>query len=479
MDSIKRIAGNAASILTSNIIGRAISFVTYALVARFLGAFQFGQLSLAVALFSTFQFISVAGLSTITTREVAKNRSHTERYFVNASVAVLFTSAVSMIVLLVIVRILDYAPDTSFVIFLLTLGLVPYALSQISEAIFIAWEEMHLIAYANVPSNVMQIVVVIVLLVLGLDVRYVALTMAAVYLMILVIDWFLLFRVIRIPKAKFELPFVIQIVKSASTFLGVQGINAVRSNIAIVILSKFVTETELGIYNAAAQLSIPLRLIVDNFASSIFPVMVRRFEASQEALKRIAHNTLELLMATTLPGSVGAFLLAGPLIFLIYGAGDFMQSVNLLQIMIWIPLLKVVTTVIGKTLWASGRERITLRIAIFDVLIKVVLSVILISQLGLIGAPIAVLLEEASNVVMHYLPVAKMLPLTSLPGLLWKSAFSAGMMALLLIPVRSQALYVSIPVGIVSYTLTIMGISVLTAGGVTKLKRKYVQLWSE
>jgi O-antigen/teichoic acid export membrane protein len=456
-----------------------MSFVTYTLVARFLGASQFGQLSVAVALFSIFQLLAIAGLATYTTREVAKDRSNTDRYFVNASIVVLFTSVLSTGVMFAIVRILNYAPDTSLVILLLSLGLVPYALSQIAEAVLIGWEKMHFIAYANVPSNVGQVVVVFVLLTNGFDVRYVAITMAGAYLAILLIDWYLLLRMIGIPRARFELPFAVQITKTASTFLGIQGTNAVRSNIAILILSKFVTEAEVGYYNAASQLTVPLKLIFDNFVSSIFPVMVRRFEAGQEALKRIAHNIIELLMIIALPGVVGILLLARPLIDLIYGAKAFDQSATLLQIMIWIPLLQVFTTVTGQALWASGREKVTLRIALTDLVVKAVLSVILVSQFGLIGAAVAVLLEQVVNVVLHYLPVAQMLPLTSLAGLLWKPVLATIVMAALLIPVQTQALYVSIPLGAVVYILIMGGISVWTAGGVLQLKRKYVQLWSE
>jgi O-antigen/teichoic acid export membrane protein len=479
MENLRRIAGNAASMLTSNVISRAMSFVTYTLVARFLGAFQFGQLSLAVALFSIFQLIAVVGLTTLVTREVSKDRSTTGRYFFNASFVVLFASILSVLILFATVRVLDYAPDTSFVILLLALGLVPFALSQIAEAVFMAWEEMQLIAYANVPANVGQVIVVFVLLTSGFDVRYVAITMAVVYLVILLIDWFLLFRVIKVPRARLDLPFAVQITKTASTFLGIQGTTALRSNIAILILSKFVTETEVGFYNAAAQLAVPLRLIFDNFVASVFPVMVRRFEASKEAMQRIAHNIIELLMAVALPGVVGIFLLARPLIDLIYGVESFEQSVVLLQITIWIPILKAFTTVIGQMLWASGREKVTLRISLIDLVIKAVLTVALVSQFGLIGAAVSVLLEQVFNAVLHYLPVAQMLPFSALADLLWKSTLAAAVMAVLLLPVQTQALYITIPLGAVVYVLFIVGISTWTAGGLTPLKRKYIRLWSE
>src|SRR5438552_18209923 len=91
-----RILGNAASILASDVVNRGTSFVLYALVARHLGAFAFGQLSLALTLFYTFQVLAAAGLRTLVVREVAKDKRKTNSYLVNGRVAVVATCGLSI-----------------------------------------------------------------------------------------------------------------------------------------------------------------------------------------------------------------------------------------------------------------------------------------------------------------------------------------------------------------------------------------------
>ena len=81
--NLRRVAANAASMLASDVINRATTFALYALVARSLGAFEFGQLSLALTLFYTFQILAVAGLKTLVTREVAKHRERTDELLVD------------------------------------------------------------------------------------------------------------------------------------------------------------------------------------------------------------------------------------------------------------------------------------------------------------------------------------------------------------------------------------------------------------
>ena len=166
-NNLRRIASNAASMLASDVINRATTFALYALVARSLGAYEFGQLSLALTLFYTFQILAVAGLKTLITREVAKHRERTDELLVNGSIVILATAFASIAALALFVRVMGYTPDTSKVVLLLSLGLIPYALGSICEAIFQGWERMRLIAIANIPVNVLKIGLSLAVLFLG------------------------------------------------------------------------------------------------------------------------------------------------------------------------------------------------------------------------------------------------------------------------------------------------------------------------
>ena len=97
--NLRKTTGNALSILTSDVMSRMTSFVLYALVARHLGAQEFGQLSLAFTLFYMFQVFAVGGLKTLIVRQVAKDRAKTQLYFVNGYLIVAFTSLASIVAL--------------------------------------------------------------------------------------------------------------------------------------------------------------------------------------------------------------------------------------------------------------------------------------------------------------------------------------------------------------------------------------------
>src|SRR5438132_4498515 len=149
--NFRKTGGNALSILTSDAMNRATSFVLYALVARHLGAHEFGQLSLALTLFYIFQVLAVAGLKTLTIRQVTIDRSQTSRYFTAGCAIVAFSSFSSLALLFGFVRLMHYPDDTTLVILLLCFVLLPYAVSALCGGIFQAWVRMPLIPYVNVP----------------------------------------------------------------------------------------------------------------------------------------------------------------------------------------------------------------------------------------------------------------------------------------------------------------------------------------
>src|SRR5437867_8411028 len=116
--NFRKTGGNALSILTSDAMNRATSFVLYALVARHLGAHEFGQLSLALTLFYIFQVLAVAGLKTLIIRQVTIDRSQTSRYYITCCAIVSFSSFYSLALLIGFFRLVYILSYTTHIIFL-------------------------------------------------------------------------------------------------------------------------------------------------------------------------------------------------------------------------------------------------------------------------------------------------------------------------------------------------------------------------
>ena len=464
------IAANVSSLLTSNVINRATSFIVYAMVARYLGARELGQLVLAVSFFQLGSRFALLGLETLTTREVAKDRARTGEYLPTASVVVVVTSVISLPVIWSLAELLNYSADTKRVILYLFVGMAPFTLSQLTEATFVGWERSKFVAYSNSPIWIAHTAFVFLLLNAGYGADAVALAMAATYAVIAGVHWVLLISKMGPLSGRVNRRFPRAMLKSGLPFLGIQGMNAIRASIGIVFLSTFAGETAVGIFAAANQLLIPLSLIFQATGQGVFPAMVRNFKSSASGLQRLSRRLTEFTLALAIPAAAGLYVLAGPLLLLVYGDSEFLDSVVVLRILAVTLLFKALTAILGQILWASHRETTSLRIALTNTIVMVVAALILIPAFDVVGAALASLFVGTLHVIQHYVPVSRLFESLDIVRVPWKPVAAAVAMVGFLLAIPDAGLWLQVTGGAIVYLLVLFVLYMLLAGGYAELK---------
>jgi len=471
--NLRKMGGNALSILTSDAMNRATSFVLYALVARHLGAHEFGQLSLALTLFYIFQVLAVAGLKTLTIRQVTTDRSQTSRYFTTGFAIVTFSSFSSLALLFGFLRLMHYPADTTRVILLLCLGLLPYAISAICEGIFQAWERMHLIPYVNVPVNVAKVGCAFLLLTKKGGLLAVILILLASFFITALTEVWILFRKFPTHTEPVDYHFCLATFRSAVTFLGIDGTIAIMSSLNILLLSKLATETEVGLYSAATQLMAPLLLVYQSIGQSVFPLMCRKVEPGFESLRRISGQVIEGLLILALPALAGLFFLGDWALSVLYKNPVFVQAFPALRIVAWVLVSQVFTSVLGQALVASHREKVTLRIVAVDTLVNLLVGWPLIRLFGLRGAAIALLVTRLVDCCQHYIPVSRLFRGIPLAQITWKPIIAGVCMAAYLLLSSSQAGILRSVSATAVYSASLIVLSIWASGGLRQFKEKY------
>ena len=477
--TLLRLAGNVASILSNDVLNRATSFALYALVARYLGAFSFGQLSLALSLFYTFQVFAEAGLQTLITREVTKDRSQTDLYLINGSVLALFASIAASAILFVFVWLMGYAADTAAVILVLSLGLFPYALAAICEAIFQAWERMHYIAYANVPMNIVKVGLAFLLLSHGAGVYTICVLLLATRIGIAVLEWGLMLRCITRPQLQIDYSFMTALLTNTRLFFGIDSSIAIWSSLNVVLLSKLIDETAVGYYSAVTQLLAPVMMVFHSIVVSVFPTLCRKFGADIQQLRGSCESLLELLLAIALPSAVGLFFLAEPLLVLLYGKAEFAQAAGVLRILAWDLVLIALTHALGQVLLAGMREKLTLQIVVSNIVIHAVLGLVLIPQFGLLGAAVASFATRFVGLVQHYVSVTRLVPQLSVGQLVWKPVVASACLVACLTLLQGQHVMLTIVSSGSLYVLIFGLLFVGAHGGLQQMKLHYLSVLSD
>jgi O-antigen/teichoic acid export membrane protein len=477
--NLRKAGGNALSILASDAMNRVTSFVLYALVARHLGAHEFGQLSLALTLFYIFQVLAVAGLKTLTIRQVTKDRGQTRRYFINGCAIVAFSSFSSLALLFVFVRLMHYPADTTLVIMLMSLGLFPYAISAICEGIFQAWERMHLIPYVNVPVNVAKVACAFLLLTRRNGLYAVILILQSSFLAAALLEVWILLRKFPSQPASIAPRFCLATFRSAVTFLGIDSTIAVMSSLNVLLLSKLATETEVGLYSAAIQLLAPLLLVYQSIAQSVFPLMCRKVEPGFQTLKRISEQIIEALLILALPALAGLYFLGDWALSTLYKNPAFQQAFPALRIVAWALISQVFTSVLGQVLVASHREKVTLRIVAVDMLVNLLVGWPLIRLFGLRGAAIAFLVTRLVDCFQHYIPVSRLLSGIPVAKIIWKPIVAGVCMtAYFLLPSSLVGILRGLSATAI-YCAALIVLTIWASGGVRQFREKYLLLLTE
>jgi O-antigen/teichoic acid export membrane protein len=477
--NLKKVSTNALSILSSDVMNRATSFVLYALVARHLGAHEFGQLTLSFTLFYAFQVFAVGGLKTLVIRQVAKDHAQTARYFLNSCAIVAFTSIASIAAVWAFVYLMHYPSSTTLVILLLSFGLIPYTFSAICEGIFQAWEQMRYIAYVNVPVNIAKVGATFLLLSTNRGLYTVILVLLACLATIAVAELWIVFRRFPVRRASLDSRFAWATARAASTFLGIDGTTAIMASLNVVLLSKLAGETEVGLYSSAAQLLVPLLLVYQSMAQSIFPMMCRKIDPGYRSLKQIAEQAMELLLILALPSVAGLYFIGDRVLALLYKNPAFVQAFPALRVMTFVLIFQVFTSVLGQVLVASHREKITLRIVVVDAVVNLLVRWPLISLFGLRGAAIAWFLTRMVDCIQHYIPAAHLLSGIPVLRLIWKPVVAAECMAVYLaLPAGQVSLLTGVSATLI-YGAALLGLAVWASGGLHQFKEKYRPLLSE
>jgi len=224
---------------------------------------------------------------------------------------------------------------------------------------------------------------------------------------------------------------------------------------------------------------VPLFLVYQSIAQSIFPLMCRNLEVGFHTLKRIAVEAVEILLMLALPAIAGITFLGDWILSVLYKNPAFLQAAPVLRIVAGTLVLQVFSNVLGQVLLATHREKMTLRIVMVNTAISLAVGWPLIKLFGLRGAAITLLVNRLAGFMQHYLPVARLLSGIPLARIVWKPiAAAAFMTAYLAMPSNQAPLWRGVSATVI-YGGALLALTIWRSGGPRRFKERYLVPLSE
>ncbi len=388
-----RILANAGFRGIADIGSKIATAALYIAIARKLGATQFGIYAFALSFVGLVTAFGSFGQDIVLTREVARDHGRLEEYYSDAMFSRAMFSIPPLLVALLVASIAGMSGHTCLVILVLGFGFVGDYMVQIPFAVFQAYERVSLVAIVLITQRWVTTVVAIITLFLGAELLVVVGIYAIGSLSAAALGTWMMYRRIARPRLRFDLRGALRVTREAFP-IGIALIAlTVLFRIDMSMLAIFKPASQVGNYAAAYKLLETTAFVSWAVNVAVLPSLSRLSPTTTPPVGEIYQRGLKLVIAITLPLAVGAVVLAGPIISLLYGAQYHSAAIALALLAPTIALFPI-SALSGQLFFAQG-NRPTVAIVYAVVAVEnIALNLVLIPRFSLRGAAVGTSISE-------------------------------------------------------------------------------------
>ncbi|OLD68044.1 MAG: hypothetical protein AUI33_09930, partial [Ignavibacteria bacterium 13_1_40CM_2_61_4] len=429
---------------------RVLGFFTIALLARRLAPPDFGVITIGFTVLSYATMLAAGGLGAFGIRAVARGEASLE---VSSVIGARLMNSIIAFFLVGLSLIFIANRTTALLVLCFSISLIPNAF--LLDWYFQGKEAMSRVGVARTASAATYLILAALLVRSPADLIWVA---AASY------------RRLN-PTKRLRPSFTEWKSLTLSAFpLGLGSILAQASvNLPPLVIGIMLTNADVGIYSAAAKLVGFLLMIDRVIATLLLPASARSFSRSAAALSEVLSGSLKLMIIVGLPLSIGGTILAPRILPLVFGI-QYASSGPVFGILTWFVFATLFHTLCTTGLIAIGQEKIYTRSMAIGAAVTVCSTLVLTAWFGVVGSAAAVVCSELVTVVIMLRQLRNFVRL-EIPRYGVKSLAAAGAMAAVLWPLASANLSISVPSGLLVYTLVLIATRAISGTEIGELFR--------
>jgi len=472
--TVQKLAKNSIFISLYYIIQKLLFVVFYVVLARKLGDEGVGQFAFAHSFVFLFAIFCDAGLWSLFVKDVARSHEKAKEYLGHMSSISIVVSLLAFLAMMGTAQMMNLDQQKMKLIFVLGLSAILNFNIITFIAVFRAFQELKYEAVLNIIKEGLTLSVSIFLLWKGFDL------VTAVH-PFLWVSLFILVATIVIVRTKFvKFKPLVNFSKWKDIILHSFpfAINSVAFifflRIDKVMLSFFKGDAVVGHYSIAHTLVYGFLAIPFVYSIVIFPTMSQYFDQN-DRLKYIFEKSVKLFLVIGMGIGLVGYFLAEDIILTFFGH-DFLNSVLIFKIMIWVSILIFFREIYVNLLGAIDKQLVVSRILISMAVFNVVLNALLIPHYGSIGAIVATFLTEFLGLFFGFTFVYRNIAGIALKSSLVKTLCAFPVLIILFILLYdklSHNLFISIPVYGSIYFIFIVSLKVFDQEEILLLKKAF------
>lgn len=381
-----RLSRNYISLALARFTAKVISFVAAVIIARHLGAGDFGVFTFSFAAVTLVVVVFQAGMTPLVVREVARNRADAPKYL-TVSLGVRVAGAAAIVAAAAAV----YAVTGSQAALAAAVAAVALGCSGILASftdVFQGFERMEFVAAVLVFNNLATLGFVIVAVSLGAGVVPIVALYAAANLLSIIFGAVLCFAKFARPTARVRWADFRAFVAEAVPFSLSALVATLYWRSDAILLKVLAGDRAVGIYGASARIVEGLVLVAGSFREAVYPILSRLWPSSPDPFRDASRTAFKFLVALALPIGVGTSIVAYKLFPFIYGS-DYAEGWIVLAVLIWALVAIFIRELSAATLFAFNLQKLVLASNALGAATAVGINLILIPYVSYLGPAVA------------------------------------------------------------------------------------------
>jgi len=389
----KKIFTNSIMLIGTRLFFRVLNAIATLVIANYLDDRQFGQYSLAQSLTNALLLCNDLGMTTLLLREGSRDKNKMQLYFGNALLVEAIASVIYLILAIIVSQIF-YSPTVVYLVLILGAGTVLYEFRKPMRSIFRILMNMKTVIWFDIAYAVLclgGIFIITRTITPALGLFWVSIIQLIVSLGVIIAFTLYDFHLL---KPKFSLRALWPMLKQSWVFSIYTSFYTLYLQIDQLIIGVIRGEKEVAHYSAACYLVTFAVIIPQMIYQMVLPVMFRLSKEDLPKYKRLNMVLYRYFAALGYPMAVGIFLLAEPIMHLLYG-DKYLDSSFALQLFAIFIFMRFTGNTSGQSLTALDKQKTKMVIEVVSVVINIILDIILVYFYGFIGAVIATIFVEA------------------------------------------------------------------------------------
>jgi O-antigen/teichoic acid export membrane protein len=430
----RSIAANSAALAIAQTVVKVLGVGVVFVLTRAVSVEAYGRYAFAAAFAAMFLPIGDPGADFHTTRMVSRHPERASEYL-GASLA-LKTALLPLLALtsLSVAWFTGHRGESLLLVVYAVLAVWLLVMGSSYLAVLRGMRRMDYEAYFLIVTRVAAVGLTLAALAVGQGVLAVGAIQVVANALGIPLVMFYASRVGIAPRRERLRALVRELLTGGVPFAATGLLVMIYFRVDMLMLSQMRGERSVGLYGAGTNLMFSVLIASQVLVGAVFPVIARSRSLADPEARSVGRRAMTLSLLMSLPFAVGACVVSGPVLALLYGHVYAAGAPALMFLMLTLPWL-FVNNLVGNCLGAVGRQRVVLLVAGINLAINVGLNLVLIPRMDYAGAALATLLSEICGTGMMAIALrgdmAALFPVRTLLGLLAANAVLAGLLLLL------------------------------------------------